>query len=108
MNRSWTIIVALVALLALPAAAQAKVKPQYYVSLGDSYATGFQMLGPGKGANTRNGFAYQIPKLAKVRGYDFRLVNFGCGGETTGSLLERTAPCPGLGPGGESTAPRCL
>jgi lysophospholipase L1-like esterase len=100
MNRSRMIIVALVALLALPAAAEAKGKPQYYVSLGDSYATGYQPTAAGQGANTRNGFAYQIPKLAKSRGYRLKLVNFGCGGETTVSLLERTEPCPGLGPGG--------
>jgi lysophospholipase L1-like esterase len=101
MNRSRTIILALVALLALPAAAQAKDKRQFYVSLGDSYATGYQATGVGQGANTRNGFAYQIPKLAKRRGHDLKLVNFGCGGETTVSLLERKTACGGLGPGGE-------
>jgi lysophospholipase L1-like esterase len=106
MNRSWTIILALVALLLLPAAAQAKDKRQYYVSLGDSYATGYQVTAAGQGANTRNGFAYQIPKLAKARGYDFKLVNFGCGGETTVSLLERKTACGGLGPGGEDYAGR--
>jgi lysophospholipase L1-like esterase len=95
------ITAAVVALLALPAAAQAKAKPQYYVSLGDSYATGFQMQAAGQGANTRNGFAYQIPKLAKAKGHKLKLVNFGCGGETTVSLLERKTACGGLGPGGE-------
>jgi lysophospholipase L1-like esterase len=106
MNRSWTIILALVALLALPAAGQAKDKRQYYVSLGDSYATGYQATAVGQGANTRNGFAYQIPKLAKARGHRYELVNFGCGGETTVSLLERTEECHGLGPGGEDYAGR--
>jgi len=38
--------------------------------------------------------------LAKRRGYRFRLVNFGCGGETTVSLLQRTARYAGPGPGG--------
>src|ERR687894_546635 len=106
MNRSRTILLALVALLALPAAAQAKDKRQYYVSLGDSYATGYQPTAVGQGANTRNGFAYQIPKLAKRRGHDLKLVNFGCGGETTVSLLERKTECGGLGPGGEDYAGR--
>jgi lysophospholipase L1-like esterase len=106
MNRSRTIILALVALLALPAVAQAKDKRQYYVSLGDSYATGYQPTAVGQGANTRNGFAYQIPKLAKQRGYAFKLVNFGCGGETTVSLIERKTECGGLGPGGEDYAGR--
>jgi lysophospholipase L1-like esterase len=104
MNARMIVAVAL-ALLALPAAAQAKAKPQYYVSLGDSYATGFQVLESG-GKNTRNGFAYQIPKLAKAKGHKLKLVNFGCAGATTVSLLERKTKCPGLGPGGEDYAGR--
>ncbi len=86
--------VALVSLLALPAAAPAarKAKPKppqkLYVSLGDSYATGYQPTAPGKGSNTRHGFAYQLPGLAKARGYNLKLVNFGCGGATTTSILQ--------------------
>jgi lysophospholipase L1-like esterase len=108
MNRSRMIVLGLVATLALPAAAQAaKPKAQYYVSLGDSYATGFQPTAPGQGANTRNGFAYQVPKLAKARGYRYRLVNFGCGGATTVSLLEsKGCDRRALGPGGEQYAGR--
>ena len=107
MNLSRMILVALLAALALPAAAlAAKPARQYYVSLGDSYATGYQPTAPGQGANTRNGFAYQVPKLAKPRGYRYALVNFGCGGETTVSLLTRTEPCRGPGPGGERYAGR--
>jgi lysophospholipase L1-like esterase len=107
MNLSRMIVVALVAALALPAAAEAaKPKRQYYVSLGDSYATGFQPTAVGQGTNTRNGFAYQVPKLAKAKGYRYELVNFGCGGERTDSLLERTTECGGLGPGGEDYAGR--
>ena len=90
------------ALLTLPAAAGAKPKP-LYVSLGDSYATGFQVT-PEGGRNTRNGFAYQIPGLAKQRGYDLKLVNFGCGGETSTSLLMRVSVCRGPGPGGRDYA----
>jgi lysophospholipase L1-like esterase len=102
MNRSRMILLALVALLALPAAAQAaKPKQQYYVSLGDSYATGFQPTAAGQGGNTRNGFAYQVPKLAKARGYRYKLVNFGCGGATTVSLLDQHDCDPrALGAGG--------
>lgn len=102
MNRSRMILFALVVALAAPATAQAaEAKKQYYVSLGDSYASGFQPTAPGQGANTRNGFAYQVPKLARARGYRFRLVNFGCGGATTVSLLERKGCDPrALGPGG--------
>jgi lysophospholipase L1-like esterase len=103
MNLSRMMVAAaLVAVLVLPAAAEAaKPKQQYYVSLGDSYATGFQPTAVGQGANTRNGFAYKVPKLAKRKGYRYKLVNFGCGGETTVSLLERTSECGGLGPGGK-------
>ena len=107
MNRSRMIGVALVAILALPAAAQAATpKRQYYVSLGDSYASGYQPTAPGKGANTRNGFAYQVPKLARARGYRYKLVNFGCGGETTTSLLERKERCSAAVPGGAHYAGR--
>jgi lysophospholipase L1-like esterase len=98
------ILLALVAALAMPAAAHAaKPKRQLYVSLGDSYASGFQPTAQGKGANTRNGFAYQVPKLAAARGYDLKLVNFGCGGATTVSLLDKKGCDPrALGPGGKS------
>ena len=108
MNRSRMILLALVAVLALPASAHAaKPKQQLYVSLGDSYASGFQPTAPGQGANTRNGFAYQVPKLAKARGYRYKLVNFGCGGATTVSVLEKKGCDPrALGPGGVDYAGR--
>lgn len=87
----------LTALLVVPAAAPAakKAKPpkQLYVSLGDSYATGYQPTAQGVGRNTKHGFAFQVPGLAKPRGYDFKLVNFGCGGATTTSILESKG-CP--------------
>jgi len=87
---------ALVATVAF--AAPAAAKTQYYVSLGDSYATGFQ---PGKG-NTRDGFAYQTVTKARKKGYDLKLVNFGCGGATTTSIIERKGcPAAARGPGGE-------
>jgi lysophospholipase L1-like esterase len=84
----------LVAVLAFtiagPAAAQAatKAKPQYYVSLGDSYAIGWQhpaqyVVGP-----TKDGYGNQIVTLAKKKGYRLNFVNFACGGATTTSILE--------------------
>jgi lysophospholipase L1-like esterase len=79
------------ALLAPPAASAAE--PNLYVSLGDSYATGYQATGVRQGRNTTNGFAYQVPRLARKRGYDLKLRNFGCGGATTVSLLNQTEPC---------------
>ena len=90
-----TLVVAVAVMLAAPVAAQA-AKPapkRYLVSLGDSYATGYQVLAPGRAANTRNGFAYQVPKLARKRGHRYELVNLGCASETTASMLNRTTPC---------------
>jgi lysophospholipase L1-like esterase len=107
MTRTRMLIVALALALAAPAAADAaKPKRQFYVSLGESYATGFQPSVVNQSAGTRNGFAYQVPRLAKRRGYRYKLVNFGCGGETTLSLLERRTPCAGPGPGGVDYAGR--
>src|SRR4051812_26817946 len=73
-----------------PAAAQAaaKPKPKYYVSLGDSYAVGWQRPAEDVRGPTKQGFANQIVPLAKKKGYRLKLVNFGCGGATTTSILE--------------------
>jgi lysophospholipase L1-like esterase len=70
--------------------------PRYYLSLGDSYASGFE---PGVG-NTTNGFAYQVADELKAAGRPLELVNVGCAGATTTSLLN-TKGCPAgaLGPG---------
>ena len=100
---SATACVAVLGALAIVPAAYARgetrnprTSPQYYVSLGDSYAAGYQ---PGKG-NTKEGFVYQVPGLAKKRGYSLKIVNFGCGGATTKSMMTRVG-CPraALGPG---------
>lgn len=71
-----------------------------YVSVGDSYAAGYQPKSAHDGATTRNGFAYQVVDAAKAKGYHFTLANFGCAGATTDSILHK----PGckqnlLGPG---------
>lgn len=50
----------LTAALALPAAADASPPKRLYVSLGDSYASGYQPTGVGQGRNTRNGFAIRF------------------------------------------------
>lgn len=73
---------------------------EFYVSIGDSYAAGYQPSGPLAGMTDTNGFAYQIPRLALQKGFDFKLVNFGCGGATTTSIIESVG-CPQtlLGPG---------
>lgn len=89
----------------MPAVDQAAAQPpqRLYVSLGDSYASGYQPTGVGQGRNTRNGFAYQLPAVAARRGYRLKLVNFGCGGATTTSLIEAKGCAPqALGPGGRA------
>jgi lysophospholipase L1-like esterase len=63
------------------------------VSIGDSYAAGFQPTGEGTGHTTHNGFADQTVRLARARGYRLRLVNFGCAGATTASTLHSPG-CP--------------
>src|SRR5450756_17116 len=76
---------------------------QYYVSLGDSYAVGYQPTGADVGQTvghtTTNGFAYQLPKLAASRGYNLTLVNFGCAAATTTSILHALGCWGELGPG---------
>lgn len=80
----------LVLLLALPAAASAEKKP-FYVSVGDSYAVGYQ---PGratgsKGGATTDGYAEKVTAMAAADGRPVRLRNFGCVGTSTGTVLTR-------------------
>jgi lysophospholipase L1-like esterase len=71
-------------MLALPEAAPAHAAPTtYYVSLGDSYSVGYQ---PGLGSTP--GYTVYVAKKTHLR-----LVNFGCGGATTTSILT-TIGCP--------------
>jgi lysophospholipase L1-like esterase len=71
-----------------------------YVSIGDSYAAGYQPTSSGRGHTTRNGFAYQVVSAAEAKRYDLALTNFGCAGATTTSVLRSTG-CDrrDLGPG---------
>jgi lysophospholipase L1-like esterase len=69
---------------------------RYYLSLGDSYASGYE---PDVG-NTRNGFAYQAVDKLKAVGQPLELVNLGCAGATTTSIVQsKGCPAPALGPG---------
>lgn len=87
------------ALIALVPAAQA-AKPrasQYFLSLGDSYSVGYQ---DSLGHTTHNGPADQLLPLARKRGYRFKLVNLGCGGATSDSMLtQKDCPTPARAPG---------
>lgn len=83
--------------LALPASAAAKSKkpkPTYYVSLGDSWSDGFQPLGPDKNdIPTNRGYERTVFKLLKKKHKSLKLVELGCGGATTGSMINGTKPC---------------
>ncbi len=95
-RRSGVLALGLLTLLAIapaasaaqPAQASAKARPvrQFYVSLGDSYAVGTT----DPQVPTTNGYPNMIVTLARKRGYDLTLVNFGCGGATTTSMLNPT------------------
>jgi lysophospholipase L1-like esterase len=79
---------ALTGVLATAETAQAAAKsPTYYVSLGDSYSVGYQ---PGRGATP--GYTAVVAKST-----GFKLVNFGCGGATTTSLVSSVG-CPDVLP----------
>lgn len=74
---------------------------KFYVSVGDSYAAGYQPTTSRRtGHTTTNGFAYRLTADASVHGQHLTLVNFGCAGATTVSLLHATGCLPErLGPG---------
>jgi lysophospholipase L1-like esterase len=101
MKRTLGVLILLLA-LAFPAQAAAGERT-FYVSLGDSYAAGYQPDVPPRG--WRKGFANQLVPLARRRGHDFELVNLACGGETTASFLRRKGSC-GAGPRYRSTQAR--
>ncbi len=85
---------AIVLLAAMPSPAAAlrapAVNQQLYVSLGDSYAVGYE---PGIGS-TLNSFPDQVPGIVKKRGYNLKVVNFGCSGASSKSLIEQVGCHP--------------
>lgn len=72
--------------------------PANYLSIGDSYAQGYQPKVGDEHPPFTDGYAYLLPDLAKAKGYDLKLVNFGCGGATVSSL----AQADGCNEGGRS------
>jgi len=70
---------------AAPAGHTAKKATVYYISMGDSYSQGYQ-------TPTNSGGPGYTDKVAKKA--HMSLVNFGCGGATTTSLLT-VLGCPG-------------
>jgi lysophospholipase L1-like esterase len=80
--------------VALVPAAAGAAERQLYVALGDSYATGFQRLSESSGRMTRTAYPNQVVRLARTRGWNLTLVNVGCGGATTTTVLRQRRPCP--------------
>jgi lysophospholipase L1-like esterase len=64
--------------------------PTYYVSLGDSYAAGYQ---PVPSLAYLHGFTRTVVALERQRGVVLTLENFGCSGATTTSILTSIG-CP--------------
>lgn len=91
-------VLTLLALSALaPAAHAATPKSEYFLALGDSYTVGYQ---DSLKHTTHNGPADQLVPLARKRGYRYKLVNLGCGGATSGSMLKQLGcPTPARAPG---------
>jgi lysophospholipase L1-like esterase len=83
-----TALVLLATITVPTTAAQAATRaPTYYVSLGDSYSVGFQ---PGLGSTP--GYTVYVARHTRLT-----LVNFGCGGATTTSILNLVG-CPNVLP----------
>ena len=88
-----TVPVALAAVLALcvgTASARTRVNEKYYVSLGDSYAVGYQ---PAPTPGATGGYTAVVAEATRLK-----LVNFGCGGATTTSILEADGCVAPYGP----------
>ncbi|HEX3616172.1 MAG TPA: SGNH/GDSL hydrolase family protein [Solirubrobacteraceae bacterium] len=69
------------------AAAGSPSDARYYVALGDSLSTGFQPTLQGDGIETRSGYVNDIYRRESQRTHDLELVDFGCPGDTTTSLM---------------------
>ena len=74
-------------LSAAPGAQAATTSKTYYVSLGDSYSVGYQPVG-----GSTPGYTVVVAKATRLT-----LVNFGCGGATTSSLVSSIG-CPDVLP----------
>jgi lysophospholipase L1-like esterase len=100
------VVFSLVLATPVPSGAAQTTSPrgiEYYVSLGDSYAAGYQPVASAAAHHDTAGFAYQIVRLARVKGYRFSLRNFACGGDTSTSLMEMKG-CPVSAPGPNSVS----
>lgn len=63
------------------------------ISLGDSLAVGVQPRLIGADTETREGYPRQLARMWRERGQSVRLVELGCGGATSASVLSGGRPC---------------
>src|SRR5262249_38498406 len=81
------------AAVAVPTAGFADNRPVYYVALGDSLATGAQPAPSGEPNNlraangTNRGYVDDLYAAKRATVPNLQLRNFGCGGETTQTMI---------------------
>ena len=68
-------------------AATTAAAPHYYLALGDSLSQGMQPDLNGVTRDTNQGYANYLLEIERARIHNLRLVQLGCGGETTTSML---------------------
>jgi lysophospholipase L1-like esterase len=61
--------------------------PRYYLSLGDSLAVGVQPTVTGASLPTSSGYPNRIYSVLRAHDPDWRLVQLGCSGETTHTMI---------------------
>src|SRR4029450_11823677 len=106
MRIGLSFIAAVAAILIAVPVARAENNVQYYVSLGDSWAQGYQPIGgpwsPLGFPGYNQGYPDQLLKLVRDRYEQLRLVKLGCGGETTTTMIVGTPWCgPKITPGSQ-------
>lgn len=72
-----------------PTGAATSSTTMYYVSVGDSYAAGYQPIADAFHGTDSSGFAYQVVTMAKRKDDNLVLRNFGCDGATTATVLQQ-------------------
>lgn len=87
------IVMLAAALVATAGTASAASKVTYYLSLGDSWAAGYQP-GDDPVLGGSHGYADQLFKAVRGDYQQLRLVKMGCGGETALGMIVGDVGCP--------------
>jgi lysophospholipase L1-like esterase len=86
-----------------PAGASGNARVEYDVSVGDSYAAGYQPVASATAHRDMHGFAYQVVDMARAKGDDLTLRNFACDGATTATILQQDG-CSLAAPGPDTVS----